>query len=136
MSGYATDLLTDEAVRVIESQDAKSKGNVWIGQVGDDSPALGYEDRNKRFGHVSVSRDGKYRIGDTAEPGIPIYIGSFASGRCRRVCISRTMVDGKQWSHAHPYLTADNKWLIFGARREAHPQVHGAKLKEDWLEAL
>jgi hypothetical protein len=63
-------------------------------------------------------------------------VGSFATGRCKRVCFSRTEYDGKQWSHAHPYLTADNKWLIFGARRNAHPQTHGAKLKGGWLESL
>lgn len=116
--------------------DAKSRGNVWIGQIGDESPTVAYEDQDKRFGHISISRDGKYWIGDTDEPGIPIYIGSFASGRCRRICISRTTYDGKQWSHAHPYLTADNKWLIFGALRTTHPQVHGAKLKEGWLATL
>ena len=102
--------------------------------MGDEKPTLVHE--GKRFGHVSVSRDGKYWIGDTGEKGIPIYIGSFATGRCKRACFSRTEYDGKQWSHAHPYLTADNKWLIFGARRNAHPQVHGAKLKDGWLETL
>jgi hypothetical protein len=114
--------------------DSTSKGNIWKGKVGDAKPALVYE--GKRFGHVSVSRDGKYWIGDTGEEGIPIYIGSFASGRCVRACFSRTEYDGKQWSHAHPYLTADNRWLIFGARRGGHPQVYGAKLKEGWLEGI
>ncbi|MDD4270916.1 MAG: hypothetical protein PHN77_22065 [Thermoguttaceae bacterium] len=113
---------------------ATAKGNVWSGKVGDDKPALVHE--GKRFGHVSVSRDGKYWIGDCGEEGVPIYIGSFATGRCKRACFSRTEYDGKQWSHAHPYLTADNKWLIFGARRNAHPQAYGAKLKKGWLDTL
>lgn len=113
---------------------ATAKGNVWSAKVGDDKPALVHE--GKRFGHVSVSRDGKYWIGDCGEEGVPIYIGTFATGRCKRACFSRTEYDGKQWSHAHPYLTADNKWLIFGARRNAHPQVYGAKLKKGWLDAL
>ena len=111
-----------------------TNGNIWSGKVGDEKPKLVYEGR--RFGHVSVSRDGKYWIGDCGEKGIPIYIGSFATGRCKRACFSRTEYDGKQWSHAHPYLTADNKWLIFAARRNGHPQTYGAKLKEGWLEEL
>jgi len=111
-----------------------TKGNIWSAKVGDEKPRLVHE--GKRFGHVSVSRDGKYWIGDNGEKGIPIYIGSFASGRCKRACFSRTEYDGKQWSHAHPYLTADDKWLIFGARRNGHPQTHGAKLKDGWLETL
>lgn len=114
--------------------DATSRGNVWIGQVGDDKAALAYE--GKRFGHVSVSRDGKYWIGDSGEKGIPIYIGCFATGRAQRACFSRTEYDKNQWSHAHPYLTADNRWLIFGSRRAGHPQVHGAKLADGWLDKL
>ena len=114
--------------------DPAANGNVWSAKVGDDKPRLVYE--GQRFGHVSVSRDGRYWVGDTGEMGIPIYLGSFATGRCQRVCFSRTEYDGRQWSHAHPYLTADNKWLIFGARRDGHPQVYGAKLQEGWLETL
>jgi len=114
--------------------DSTSKGNIWSAKVGDEKPRLVNE--GKRFGHVSVSRDGKYWIGDCGEKGVPIYIGSFATGGCKRACLSRTEYDGKQWSHAHPYLTADNKWLIFAARRDGHPQVYGAKLKDGWLERL
>jgi hypothetical protein len=114
--------------------DATTKGTIWSAQVGDEKPALVYE--GKRFGHVSVSRDGRYWIGDSGEPGIPIYIGCFATGRAQRACFSRTEYDKQQWSHAHPYLTADNRWLIFGARRKGHPQVYGAKLKAGWLEAF
>lgn len=114
--------------------DDTTKGNIWRGKVGDPQATLVYE--GKRFGHVSVSRCGRYWIGDTSEPGVPIYIGSFASGKAARLLLSRTEGDGKQWSHTHPYLTADNKWLIFGARRNGHPQCWGAKLKEGWLEAL
>jgi hypothetical protein len=118
--------------------DATTKGNVWSGAVGDEKPVLVYE--GKRFGHVSVSRAGNYWIGDTGEEGVPIYIGNFATGQCKRACFSRTEYDGKQWSHAHPYLTADNKWLIFAARRTGqgavHAQVYGAKLKDAWLKTL
>ena len=114
--------------------DSTTKGNIWSAKVGDKKPKLVHE--GKRFGHVSVSRDGKYWIGDCGEKGIPIYIGSFATGHCKRACFSRTEYDGKQWSHAHPYLTADNKWLIFAARRDGHPQTYGAKLKDGWLGTL
>lgn len=114
--------------------DASSKGNIWSAQTGDAKPSLVFA--GKRFGHVSVSRDGKYWIGDTGEQNIPLYIGCFATGQARRVCFSRTEYDKQQWSHAHPYLTADNRWLIFGARRHKHPQVYGAKLKDGWLETL
>ncbi len=117
--------------------DPETGGNIWTGAVGDEAPRL-IPGPPSRVGHVSVSADGRYWIGDTGEEGVPLYIGSFASGRCARAVFSRTVYDGKQWSHAHPYLTADNRWLIFTARRgeDAIPQVYGARLAEGWLEAL
>lgn len=114
--------------------DANSKGNIWRGKLGDAQATLVSD--KVRLNHISVSRDGKYWIGDTGEQDVPIYVGSFATSRFARVCFSRTEYDSQQWSHAHPYLTADNKWLIFGARRNAHPQCYGARLKPGWLESL
>jgi hypothetical protein len=115
--------------------DADSKGNVWTAGVGDAEPVLVHEGK-LRFGHVSVSRCGRYWVGDSGEEGIPIYIGSLATGRCKRAVFSRTVYDGKQWAHAHPYLTADNAWLIFTSTRDGHPQVYGARLAEGWLEGV
>lgn len=114
--------------------DPVTKGNAWIGKVGDANPRMAYP--GKCFNHVSVSRDGKYWIGDSSEKDIPLYIGRFATGRCQHACFSRTEYDGKQWSHAHPYLTADNRWLIFNSRRNGLPQVYGARLKAGWLDSL
>lgn len=116
-------------------RDRGAKGNVWTAKVGDAGPTL-VPASVRRIGHVSVSRCGRYWIGDCGAKGVPIFIGSFSSGVSKRLVFSRTVYDGKQWSHAHPYLTADNKWLIFNARREGHPQVYGAKLPEGWLESL
>ncbi|MHB9110025.1 MAG: YncE family protein [Armatimonadota bacterium] len=88
-----------------------------------------------RFGHVSVSRCGRYWIADAIEEeGVPIYLGAFATGTCRRLLFSRTEHDRHQWSHTHPYLTADNGWLIFTARREGVPQVYGAQMREEVFE--
>lgn len=114
--------------------DANSKGNIWRGKVGDPQATLVSE--KVRLGHISVSRDGQYWLGDTGETGIPLYLGRFDTGKYARLCLSRTEYDNQQWSHAHPYLTADNKWVIFGARRDGHPQCYGAKLKDGWLEQL
>jgi len=117
------------------ASDPDSAGNVWTAAVTDAGPALAYKGE-LRFGHVSVSRCGRYWVGDTGEEGLPIYVGSFASGRCKRAVFSRTVYDGQQWSHAHPYLTADNRRLIFTSSRDGHPQVYGARLAEGWLEGL
>ena len=118
------------------SRNADGPGNVWAAKAGEDAAELVYSGAS-RFGHISVSRCGRYWIGDAGgEEGVPIYAGSFASGRCARAVFSRTVHDGKQWSHTHPYLTADNQWLVFGSSRNGHPQVYGAKLAPGWLGSI
>lgn len=115
--------------------DSDSEGNVWTAAVGEEGPELVYSG-DLRFGHVSVSACGRYWVADSGVEGVPIYVGSFESGGCKRAVFSRTVYDGKQWSHAHPYLTVDNRWLIFTARRGELPQVYGARLADGWLEGL
>ena len=110
--------------------------NLYTGAVGDDGPTP-VPGPGSRVGHVAVSDCGRYWIGDTGEEGVPIYVGSFASGNVKRLVFSRTVYDGKQWAHAHPYMTADNEWMIFAARRDGgHPQVYGARIPEGWLDSL
>ena len=109
--------------------------NIWAAGVGDPSPTA--IQANRRFSHISVSRCGKYWICDVgSEDGVPIYAGSLESGNCRRLVVSGTEHDGKQWSHTHPYLTADNRWLIYTSTRSGHPTVFGCKLPDGFLEDL
>jgi len=90
-----------------------------------------------RFAHVSVSRCGRFWLGDAMGEGdVPIHIGSLKSGAHRRAVFSRTKHDGKQWSHTHPYLTADNRWLIFNSTRTGRAQVYGARLAQGFLDGL
>ena len=134
-TGHEAWIGTSARIFYSTAADADSAGNLWSAEVGDDKPVLVFASK-QRFGHVSVSRCGRYWIGDTGEEGIPVYVGSFASGTCRRVVFSRTVYDGQQWAHTHPYLTADNRWLIFSSSRDGHPQVYGAELAPGWLEGL
>jgi hypothetical protein len=114
--------------------DPGQTNNVWI--TGIDAPAPRPACASRlRFGHVSVSRYGRYWIGDAVhEPGIPIHVGSVERDALRPVVVSGTQHDGQQWSHTHPYLTADNRWLIFTSNRGGHPQVYGAKIPAGYLD--
>ncbi len=115
--------------------DPETGANIYVGAVGDEGATV-VPNPGTRVGHVSVTADGRYWIGDTGEEGVPIYIGDLETGRCKRLIFSRTEYDGTQWAHAHPYMTADNKWVIFTARRNGLPQVYGAYLAEGWLEGI
>lgn len=115
--------------------DPDTGANIYVGAVGDEGPAV-VPNPGTRVGHVSVTADGRFWIGDTGEEGVPIYIGNLETGRCKRLAFSRTEYDGQQWAHAHPYMTADNRWVIFTARRNGLPQVYGAYLVDGWLEGI
>jgi hypothetical protein len=116
--------------------DEAGEGNLWVAGVGEQSPRLACVSPS-RFGHVSVSRCGRYWIADAPdEDGIPIYAGSFASARWRRLVFSRTVHDGEQWSHTHPYLTADSRWLVYTSTRCGTPQVYGARIASELFASL
>ena len=116
--------------------DEDAGANLWTAALGDPSASPVCQ-TSHRFGHVSVSYCGKYWIADApGEEGVPVYLGSFGSPTCRRLVYSRTTHDGKQWSHTHPYMTADNQWLIFTSNRAGRGQVFGARVPPEFLEAL
>ena len=110
--------------------------NLWTVGVTDDTatPVL---ETDRQYGHVSVSRCGEYWIGDVpSRDGVPIDIGSIATGSRCQLVTSETVHSSEQPSHTHPYLTADNRWLIFTTTRARWPQVYGAKVPEELLGTL
>ncbi len=110
------------------------RGNLWTVGCGDEaSRHLGPASNG---GHVSVSACGGYWLVDDNVAGVPLTVGSFASGRQAHLINTDTVHDGTQGSHAHPYFTADNAWAIFTSNREGRPQVFGARLPAGFLRAL
>jgi len=116
-------------------EEALKKGNLLAARPGTKSArvvAKGY-----RFGHISASKDGSFFIGDAWNvPGKPVVIGSIETGRSMILCISGTSGGSPQYSHPHPYLTGDNKWVIFNSDRTGVPQVYVASVSEDLLASL
>ena len=124
--------------RVLLSTEYSSERNtsIWSVAGNDTSPTVVCKTWHK-FGHISVSSCGRFWVADSIyEEGVPIYIGSFSSGTYRRLVFSHTRHSNQQWSHTHPYLTADNRWLIFTSDRSGHPQVYGGCIQEELLESL
>ena len=110
--------------------------NIWTAGLDVPTPTAACES-GVRFSHISVSRCGRFWIADaTGEEGVPIYMGCLQSGRFRRLVNSGTAHDEQQWSHTHPYVTADNGWLIYTSNRSGHPQVYGARIPEGLLAGL
>lgn len=115
------------------TMDAAVPTNLWTVGVGDEMPTPVLE-TERRYGHVSSSRSGRYWIGDVPSlDGVPIDVGSIEHGSRRRLVTSETAHGSEQTSHTHPYLTADNRWLVFTSTRADHPQVYGARIPDGFL---
>lgn len=134
-TGHEAWIGTSERIFFSTGYDTERNGNIWTAKTGECESVL-VGDGKQSFGHVSISKCGRYWIGDSGVDSTPIFIGRFDSGAYKRLVFSRTVGDGKQWSHAHPYMTADNQWLIFNSTRDGHAQVYGARLKPGWLDSL
>lgn len=137
-SGHEAWIGTSNRIFFSTFLDPESTGNIWSAKAGESGVRLVCPGKQRFIIHISVSHCGRYWLGDTWEQGFPIYIGRFGAGAYRRLVFSRTFYDekGEQWAHPHPYLTADNQWLIFTSIRGGYPQVYGAKLMPGWLAGL
>jgi hypothetical protein len=113
------------------------RGNLWTAGVGRSSARLLERAGPLYFVHVSLSRCGRYWIGDVPDTqGAAIHIGSIETGQHRRFLLSRTAQRWGQLSHTHPYMTADNHWLIYNSDHWGHPQTYGARIPQAFLDSL
>jgi hypothetical protein len=91
------------------------------------------------WNHVSASRCGRYFVVDSYElPGVPILLGSVRTGKTQVLCNSGTSGGGGQHTHAHPYITSDNRYVVFVSDRTGLAQTYIASIPEellDWLGA-
>ena len=115
--------------------DSDDESNLWTVKYGAESPTRCTEGL-PQYAHVSASLCGKYWLADTGrEDGVPIYAGSFESGVIQRIVFSRTVMGREQWTHAHPFLTTGNRWLIYNSTWKGTPHVFGARVPENfWQE--
>jgi hypothetical protein len=87
------------------------------------------------FNHISVSDDGRFFTGDDHVDGV-IHIGNVETGRYLPLCDSHTRQGTCQYSHAHSYMTPDNKYVIFNSIATGIAQVYAARIPDGFLEKV
>jgi hypothetical protein len=112
---------------------AAEKGNLLAVAAGRPAHAVA---KGYRFGHVGVSRCGRFFSCDDVQGPCKVVIGSIRTGKTAVVCEARTSMGKAQNTHAHPYLTPDLKWVIFNSDRSGFPHVHAASVPEGMIEGL
>ena len=116
------------------------QGNLFTAAAGEEKPRVFHAPAH-RFNHVSVSKCGRYFVCDSYPKGIPgptvIVIGNIETGKYRNVISDcKASSGGPACSHAHAYLTADNKHVIYNADPYWIGQVFFARLADGFLESL
>ncbi len=134
-TGHEAWVGTGERIFFSTGFDDVKNGNIWTAGSKDQEPVR-VGDGKQVFGHVSVSCCGRYWLGDSCRGETPVFAGRFDSPVYKRLISTHTVYDNQQWSHAHPYMTADNQWVIFNSTRSGHAQVYGARVPAGWLERL
>jgi hypothetical protein len=121
-------------------------GNLFVARPGDEKPRV-IEAPEHFFNHVCASRCGRYFVADAhPAPGlfkdgqmqpVALVVGNLETGK-HRVLVqdSQASSGGNQCTHTHPYLTADNRFVIYNADPGSVPQVFAARLPEGFLESL
>ncbi|MCE9591533.1 MAG: hypothetical protein K8S99_13530 [Planctomycetes bacterium] len=126
------------------------RGNLAIVGPGDTAPKI-FAAPDHAFWHISSSRCGRYFVADdfmdfkddlygrTGVQGpVRIVIGAFASGKSRvllRDCKMQGIAGTSRWE-PDPYLTADNRYVIFNASPLGSNQVFAARVPEEFLKSL
>jgi hypothetical protein len=129
---------TDHVLVTLQAtwSDGEKTGNVL--EVSHDwpQPRVVFE-TPKVWNHISVTKCGRYFITDSYQlPRVPILVGSIKTGKTRVLCHSKTSGGGAQYSHAHPYITSDNRWAVFNSDRTGLAQVYIASISEEFLSSL
>jgi len=128
---------TGEVVLTISgsAEDALLRGNVLAAGSGAEKARI--VSRGYHLGHISASRDGRFFIGDAMNvPEKSIVIGSIRTGTNLVLCETGASMGGAEYTHPHPYLTGDNRWVIFNSDRTGVPQIYAASVPDGLLESL
>jgi hypothetical protein len=125
------------------------EGNVAICAAGDAKPRI-YRMPEHAFYHVSVSKCGKYMVGDdfmdfkadgfvARGPGpCRIVVANIETGKYR-VLIKDCQnygIAGSSRYEPDPYMTADNKYVIYNASPFGTMQVFAAQVPDGFLKSL
>ncbi|MFW6061065.1 MAG: hypothetical protein ACODAQ_12865 [Phycisphaeraceae bacterium] len=106
-----------------------------------DQPPRAFAAPEHLFNHSSMSRCGRYFVADSFRNGVPgaieIVIGNIETGKYRTlVSDCGAQGGGPACSHPHPYLTADNRRVIYNADPHHVCHLHVATLPDDFLASL
>jgi len=124
-------------------------GNLLLVTPGDEVPTV-FPAPQYAFYHVSISRCGRYFVCDefmdfrpdgyrTGKPGpVRIVLGNLESGKCRVLLgdCQNYGIAGSSRYEPDPYLTADNRYVVYNASPFGLMQVFAAEVPQEFWQSL
>jgi Tol biopolymer transport system component len=108
-------------------------GTIYLVKVGDEKAKV--VAKNKGFNHISSSADGQFFVVDDFRNGV-LYVGSLVTGRCLPLCDSHASCGRPQYTHTHPYITPNNRYVIFNSDQTGICQIYAAEIPDGFLDDL
>lgn len=112
---------------------ARQKGNLLAVRPGDEKARV--IARGHVYCHPNASRDGRFFVADEFEQG-GLVVGSIRTGRTKLIGLTGASLGTNQYTHPHPYLSPDCRWVIFTSDRTGQPHVYALRIPDGLLESL
>jgi len=112
---------------------ARREGNLLALRPGDEKARV--VARGHVYCHPNASRDGRFFVADEFEQAA-LVVGSIRTGRTKLVGLTGASLGRSQYTHPHPYLSPDCRWVIFTSDRTGQPHVYALRIPDGVLESL
>ena len=116
------------------------QGNFFTVGPQEEQPIV-FNTPNHRFNHVGVSKDGQYFVCDCYAKGVPfniaLVVGNLRTGKHRTLVADCGATGGCAGnSHPHPYISADNRYVVYNSDRTGVGQVYVAWMSDEFRASL
>jgi oligogalacturonide lyase len=84
------------------------------------------------FVHSSATPDAEWIVSDTNWPNIGLQLIHVPSGRWDTICLDQASFGHPQYTHPHPDISPDGRYVLYNSDRTGVPQVYIVTIP-DWL---
>lgn len=102
---------------------------ILVAAPGDTKPVLLVQGP-PNFWHPGCDPAGNWIVSDSSAPDDGLYLICVATGRYCRLARSNSDIGHSQWTHPHPSVSPDAKYVLFNSTRTGVPHVYVAEIPE------
>jgi hypothetical protein len=88
------------------------------------------------FWHVSSDASGEWLAADTNWPDVGLQLVHAPSGRFGVLCHTGASAGHPQWTHAHPVISPDARWVLYTSDQTGISQVYLVEIPDELKSAL